>query len=102
MPRAWPRCCSALRLRAWRHDAYRTKLKDEQKRSLEKVAVIGAPDGAEAAWQVEEAIAEGVEFTRELVTEPPNVIYPGKLRRALPRALRGHRRRAHRSSARPR
>ena len=64
------------RLRAWRHDAYRTRLKDEQKRTLAKVAVVGAPDGAEAAWQVEAALAEGVEFTRELVSEPPNVIYP--------------------------
>jgi leucyl aminopeptidase len=64
------------RLRAWRHDAYRTKLKDEQKRTLGEVVVLGAPDGAEAAWQVEEALAEGVELTRELVAEPANVIYP--------------------------
>ena len=27
-------------------------------------------------WAVEAALAEGVEFTRELVTEPANVIYP--------------------------
>jgi len=65
-----------LRLRAWRHDAYRTKLKDEQKRSLDTVVAVGAPDGAEAAWAVEAALAEGVEFTRELVTEPPNKVYP--------------------------
>src|SRR5690606_39253407 len=67
---------TGLRLRAWRHDAYRTKLKDEQKRTLQSVAVTGAPEGAEAAWQVEQALAEGVEFTRELVSEPANVIYP--------------------------
>ena len=42
---------TGLRLRAWRHDAYRTKLKDEQKRTLKAVAVIAAPAGAEAAWQ---------------------------------------------------
>lgn len=65
-----------LRLRAWRHDAYRTKLKDEQKRSLETVVAVGAPDGAEEAWAVEAALADGVEFTRELVTEPPNKVYP--------------------------
>ena len=67
---------TGLRLRAWRHDAYRTKLKDDQKVTLKTVAVIGAPDGAEAAWQVEQAVAEGVEFTRGLVTDPPNVVYP--------------------------
>jgi len=65
-----------LRLRSWRHDAYRTTLKDDQKRSLTEVFVIGAPEGTQAAWEVEQAVAEGVEFTRELVTEPANVIYP--------------------------
>ncbi|MCW1403034.1 leucyl aminopeptidase [Novosphingobium sp. MW5] len=64
------------RLRAWRHDGYRTTMKDDQKPSLAEVVFAGAPEGSEAAWQVEAAIAEGVEFTRELVTEPGNVIYP--------------------------
>ncbi|TIX51594.1 leucyl aminopeptidase [Alteraurantiacibacter aquimixticola] len=65
-----------LRLRSWRWDAYRTKLKDEQKKSLAEAVVIGAPEGTEAEWTVGAAIAEGVEFTRELVAEPANVIYP--------------------------
>jgi len=65
-----------LRLRGWRHDAYRTKLKDEQKVSLAEVVVAGAEKGSEAAWEAEAALAEGVEFTRGLVTEPANVIYP--------------------------
>jgi leucyl aminopeptidase len=64
------------RLRSWRHDAYRTKLPDDQKPSLETIAVVGAPDGAAAAWEREAAVAEGVEFTRKLVTEPANVLYP--------------------------
>lgn len=64
------------RLRAWRYDAYRTRLPDDQKASLEVIRVSGAPEGSEAAWAVEAALAEGIEFTRELVTEPANVIYP--------------------------
>ncbi|MEL1249727.1 leucyl aminopeptidase [Aurantiacibacter gilvus] len=64
------------RLRAWRWDEYRTKLKDEQKRSLKTVIVAGAPDGTEAKWEDAAAVAKGVEFTRELVAEPANVIYP--------------------------
>ncbi|MDE2595906.1 MAG: leucyl aminopeptidase [Sphingomonadales bacterium] len=64
------------RLRGWRYDIYRTKLTDEQKPSLGEIQVIGAPDGTEAAWNAEAALAEGVEFTRSLVTEPGNVIYP--------------------------
>jgi leucyl aminopeptidase len=67
---------TGLRLRAWRHDVYRTRLKEDQKVSLKSVVVTGAPKGAEAAWQVEQALAEGIEFTRELVAEPANVIYP--------------------------
>ena len=65
-----------LRLRAWRWDAYRTRLKDEQKITLAAVTVLGAPAGAEAAWAEAEALATGVEFTRELVAEPANVIFP--------------------------
>ncbi|MFN3516967.1 MAG: leucyl aminopeptidase [Novosphingobium sp.] len=64
------------RLRGWRHDSYRTRLPEEQKPSLTTIRVAGAPEGAEAAWAVEAALAEGIEFTRELVTEPANVIYP--------------------------
>ncbi|MEP3755941.1 MAG: leucyl aminopeptidase [Alteripontixanthobacter sp.] len=65
-----------LRLRNWRYDQYRTTQKDEQKRTLEAVQVVGAPDGTQDAWTDRDALAAGVEFTRELVTEPANVIYP--------------------------
>ncbi|EQB12048.1 leucyl aminopeptidase [Novosphingobium lindaniclasticum] len=63
-------------LRAWRLDTYRTKLADDAKPSLGDIAVVGAPEGTEAVWAVEQAIVAGVSFTRELVTEPANVIYP--------------------------
>ena len=64
------------RLRAWRFDTYRTKLTDDKKPSLTRIDVIGAPADVAADWAEEEAVAAGVEFTRELVTEPANVIYP--------------------------
>ncbi|PEQ13760.1 leucyl aminopeptidase [Novosphingobium sp. PC22D] len=66
----------AARLRAWRLDGYKTKLADDKKATLETIAALAAPDGTEALWQSEEALAQGVEFTRELVTEPANTIYP--------------------------
>ncbi len=65
-----------MRLRSWRWDTYRTKLKDEQKPTLSSITVIGAPEGTEAAWEDAAAVATGVELTRELVAEPANVIYP--------------------------
>ncbi|WP_427965880.1 leucyl aminopeptidase [Altererythrobacter sp.] len=65
-----------LRLRSWRHDAYRTKLKEEQKKTLASVTVINAPNGADAAWADADAVAQGVDFTRELVAEPANKVFP--------------------------
>ena len=65
-----------LRLRAWRHDTYRTKLAADKRPSLTAVHVTGAPEGTAAAWEREAALAKGVEFTRTLVTEPANIIYP--------------------------
>ncbi|MBC7491881.1 MAG: leucyl aminopeptidase [Novosphingobium sp.] len=63
-------------LRGWRYDIYRTKLTAEQKVSLTEVIAVNAPEGTEAAWGTESAIAAGSALTRELVTEPANVIYP--------------------------
>jgi leucyl aminopeptidase len=63
-------------LRGWRHDAYRTRMPEDQKPTVREVVVLGGPDGIEAAWQREGAVAEGVAFARELVTEPANIIYP--------------------------
>lgn len=63
-------------LRNWRYDVHRTKLKASQKPSVEEIVVVGAGDGAQAAWGKLKAIADGVAFTRELVTEPANIIYP--------------------------
>ncbi|WP_133365762.1 leucyl aminopeptidase [Qipengyuania sediminis] len=65
-----------LRLRNWRWDSHRTTMKDEHKVHLARATIYGAPDGAEAAWREVEALAEGIELTRELVSEPPNVLYP--------------------------
>ena len=78
-----------LRLRAWRFDSYRTTMKDEQKVSLAKVVVIGAPDGTDAAWDDARAVAEGVELARELVTEPANVIYPASYVERVQAAFEG-------------
>ena len=46
------------------------KLTDDQKPSLARIVAIGAPEGTEAHWETESAVAEGVEFTRELEIAP--------------------------------
>ena len=64
-------------LRSWRYDLYRTKLKDNQKPTLEEIVVVGGDSGAANRYEQRWApVAEGVSLTRELVTEPANIIYP--------------------------
>jgi leucyl aminopeptidase len=62
------------RLRGWRHDRYRTKQAEKAKPTLAKVTLVTADPGA--AWGDLDAVAQGVAFTRELVAEPANIIYP--------------------------
>jgi leucyl aminopeptidase len=65
------------RLAAYRFDTYRTKLKPDQKPSLTVVEVaMDGPAAAKARAEKDAAIVEGVFFARDLVSEPPNVLYP--------------------------
>ncbi len=67
----------AAALRAWRYDRYRTRLKDKQKPTLAELTIVGAPAEAEARWNERyRPVYEGASLTRELVTEPANIIYP--------------------------
>jgi len=64
-------------LRSWRYDRYRTKLKDNQKPTLEEVIIVGGGAGAAQRYEQRWApVVEGVALTRELVTEPANIVYP--------------------------
>jgi len=64
-------------LRSWRYDRYRTKLKANQKPTLDEIVIVGGGAGAAERYQRRWApVVEGVSLTRELVTEPANIIYP--------------------------
>jgi leucyl aminopeptidase len=80
----------AAALRGWRYDRYRTKLKDKQKPTLKEVIIVGG--GAEAGKRYAARWApvyEGVSLTRELVTEPANIIYPQSFVERVQDALKG-------------
>ena len=68
------RMAAAAALRSWRYDTYRTKLPEAQKPTLRDLVIVGAPEGMDAAWAHYSALVQGVALTRELVTEPANVI----------------------------
>ena len=64
-------------LRAYRFDRYRTKEKPEDKPRLTGLSVLVAdPAAATAAFAPLRPVAEGVFLTRDLVSEPPNVLNP--------------------------
>src|SRR5437660_2041747 len=64
-------------LRAYRFDKYRTKEKPERKPSLEAITVMtAAPAKAKQAYGALGAAAEAIAFTRDLVSEPANELYP--------------------------
>jgi leucyl aminopeptidase len=68
------------RLRSYRFDKYHTKLKPEQKFSL-RTLIVATKEAALAKVHFAplDKIADGVFLTRDLVTEPANVIYPETL-----------------------
>jgi leucyl aminopeptidase len=63
-------------LRNWRMDKYRTKLPETSKPTVDSISVVAAPVEAGDMWARYHAVAEGVALTKELVTEPANIIYP--------------------------
>jgi leucyl aminopeptidase len=68
------------RLRAYRFDKYRTREKEEQKPSLKALNLL-VTDVAEArkAFASYDRVADAIYVTRDVVSEPPNVIYPEAL-----------------------
>ena len=62
--------------RSWRMDKYRTKLPETSKPTVKALTVVGAQGDAAGEWQHYQAMYDGISLTRELVSEPANVIYP--------------------------
>jgi leucyl aminopeptidase len=78
------RAALGARLAAYRFDRYRTKEKPERKPSIETVRIAVADvDAAIAADQPSAALAEAVIFTRDLVSEPANILYPEEFARRV-------------------
>ncbi|SOD94757.1 leucyl aminopeptidase [Caenispirillum bisanense] len=64
-------------LRSYRFDKYRTTEKKDDKPKLSKLTVTSPePGAAKKAWAPLEAVAAGIFLTRDLVSEPANVIHP--------------------------
>ncbi|MDE2464731.1 MAG: leucyl aminopeptidase [Alphaproteobacteria bacterium] len=71
-----------VELRAYSFDKYRTRQLDERAATVRKVT-IGTKDvaGARKLWRELSAVAEGMYLARDLVNEPPNVLFPAEFAR---------------------
>ena len=74
---------SGIRLRAYRFDRYKTKKKDGEEVALKGDVSLAVDDVAAArkAFAPDADIVDGVIMARELVNEPPNVLYPAEFAR---------------------
>ena len=84
------RVALAAALRGWRYDRYRTRIKEKQKVTLTTVTIVGAGKAAEERFTTRYAsVVEGVALTRELVTEPANIIYPESFVERVTESVKG-------------
>ncbi len=64
-------------LRSYRFDKYRTKEPESKKPTLKSIVVAtGNPDAAAEAFLERERVIDGVFMTRDLVSEPANILHP--------------------------
>jgi leucyl aminopeptidase len=72
-----------MQLRSYTFDRYKTKRKEgDDKRPKARITLgVENPSGARKAWAAREAIGSGVLMARDLVNEPPNVLFPEEFAR---------------------
>ena len=88
LPNAGPelaaRAALGVRLASYRFDKYRTKEPAEKKPSVIKTEVAAADSAAALnAFAPLAALADAISFTRDLVSEPANVLYPAEFARRV-------------------
>ena len=66
-----------MKLRSYRFDKYRTKQKEEDLPTLERLTIVcDDPTAGEARLARLDPVGEGVQLARDLVSEPANALYP--------------------------
>jgi leucyl aminopeptidase len=76
------RAAFGVRLASYRFDKYRTTEPADKQPSLAQARVeAGEPKAAKKAYQPLDALADGIFLTRDLVSEPANVLHPEEFAR---------------------
>jgi leucyl aminopeptidase len=74
---------SGVRLRAYKFDRYKTRKKDGEDAALRADVALAVADvpAARKAFVPDAHVVDGVVMARELVNEPPNILYPEEFAR---------------------
>jgi leucyl aminopeptidase len=82
-PEAAAGLATGAMLRSYKFDRYKTKKKEgEEKEGAAEITIaVASPANATRAWQSGQAVAGGVMLARDLINEPPNVLYPEEFAR---------------------
>jgi leucyl aminopeptidase len=72
-----------VRLRGYRFDRYKTKRKEDEEKPAALKVDISVADVARtrSAWAAKNGLADSVLLARDLINEPPNVLYPAEFAR---------------------
>ncbi|MFC0634383.1 leucyl aminopeptidase [Brevundimonas balnearis] len=83
-PEQAARAAFAVELGAYRFDKYLTRQKPEKRPSVTTVRIVTSDvEAARAAHGPMHAVAEAIHFSRDLVAEPANVLYPAEFARRV-------------------
>lgn len=63
-------------LRSWRYENHKTKKKDDTPKALETLSFVTQSTTIKALFDDLYSVTQGVAFTKDLVTRPPNDLYP--------------------------
>src|SRR6201997_1166629 len=74
---------AGIRLRAYKFDRYKTKQKDGEEGGLRADIALAVDDvpASRKAFAPDSHVVDGVNLARDLVNEPPNVLYPEEFAR---------------------
>jgi len=84
-PEAVADLATGARLRAYSFDLYKTRRKEgeEKRRALDIAIAVANPGAAGRIWALRGGVAAGVVLARDLINEPPNVLYPAEFARRV-------------------
>ncbi|MBY0380302.1 MAG: leucyl aminopeptidase [Xanthobacteraceae bacterium] len=73
---------AGVRLRAYKFDRYKTKTKDKDKALRAQISIAVADvAAAKKSFAIDNNVVDGVLIARELVNEPPNILFPAEFAR---------------------